>query len=253
MILSSRCSIRPLLAVLTLLALMPTLGLAATLDITGPYGASVVINDRIMGFLPLAQPLTLSPGLYDIRSELPGYLPFESSVILTGVNDWQRLQIRPIIMSKKTAWTSNILFAGMGQHYMGKSFKGYFFNLAEAGGLLTALAAELQRTNSRKDYLLLEGKYDSAINEDDLEYYKGLADQAYTDMEDAEKLRNTGLMVAGGAIVLSIIDALLLFPNAEIGPGEVPLQTGSAEVEGPGFSGSPNPFQTVHAGLKLEF
>ncbi len=257
MILSSQITNRPSRVALTLvfsfLLLLSGFARAATLEISGPAGASVAINDKIMGFLPLDGPLTLGPGNYSIKSELPGFLPFETTVVLSEITDWERLQIRPLKMSKKTAWTSNLLFAGMGQHYMGKSFKGYFFNLAEAGGLLTALAGEMQRSNYRKDYLLLENKYDSAIDVDDLEYYKGLADQAYSDMEDMEKLRNTGLIVAGGAIALSIIDALLLFPNAEVGSGEVPLQTRSMEFEGPGFSGNQNPLQTLHAGLKLEF
>ncbi len=239
--------------ILGLLMALPALGQAATLEIIGPAGATVVVNDRIMGFLPLDNPLTLGPGQYVIKSELPGYLPFETTVTLGEVTDWERLQIRPVIMNKKTAWTSNLIFAGMGQHYMGKSFKGYFFNAVEAGGLVVAIGGELQRANFRKDYLLLKSKYDSAINATDLEYYQGLADKAYSDMEDMENLRNTGLLVAGGAIVLSILDAVFLFPGAEVGPGEVPLQTGSIEFDGPGFSGNQNPLQTVHAGFKLEF
>ncbi len=253
MIFCSQFNARPLLVALILLMVLPVLGQAATLEITGPAGASVVINDRIMGFLPLNQPLTLAPGLYDIKSELTGYLPFETSIVLDEVTDWKRLQIRPVIMSKTTAWTSSLLFAGLGQHYMGKSFKGYFFNAAEAGGLLLAIGGELQRSNYRKDYLLLKDKYDAAINPDDLDYYRRLADEAYANMEDMENRRNTGLLVAGGAIVLSILDAVFLFPGAEVGPGEVPLQTGSVEFDGPGFSGNQNPLQTVHAGYKLEF
>ncbi len=242
-----------LLTVVAFLTALPSGVRAATLEITGPNGASVVINDRIMGFLPLDKPLTLAPGKYEIKSELPGYLPFETTLTLNEVTDWKRLQIRPVVMSKTTAWTSNLLFAGLGQHYMGKSLKGYFFNLAEATGLVVAIGGEMQRTNYRKDYQLLKDKYDSAINPGDQQYYKELADQAYADMEEMEKMRNTGLLVAGGAIVLSILDSVFLFPAAEMGPGEVPLQTGSTEFDGPGFSGSSNPLQTVHAGIKLKF
>lgn len=242
--------IRHLLTVLLLLG-VPFATHAATLEITGPAGATVVVDDHIMGFLPLTQPLNLAPGTYQVSSELPGYLSFETTVHLPEISDWQRLQIRLVPMSKKTAWTSNLLFAGMGQHYMGKSFKGYFFNLLEAGGLLTAFAGEVQRGNYRKDYLLHKSKYDAAINNSDIAYYKGLTDQAYSDMEDMEQLRNTGLMVAGGAIVLSILDAVFLFPNAAIGPGEVPVQTGSLDSNL--FNDSSNPLKTIHAGFKLGF
>ena len=247
----SHLSIHRLLAVVLLLTVLPAVTPAATLDITGPSGATVVVDGHIMGFLPLTQPLNLPPGTYEIKSELPGYLLFETTVTLPETHDWQRLQIRPIPMSKKTAWTSNLLFAGMGQHYMGKSFKGYFFNLVEAGGLLTAFAGEVQRGDFRQDYLLQKSKYDAAINPGDMEYYQGLAEQAYSDMEDMEKLRNTGLMVAGGAIVLSILDAVFLFPGVEIGPGEVPVQASALDS---GFiTDNHNPLKTIHAGFKLGF
>ncbi len=247
---------RQLFALVALLLCgLPALGSAATLEITGPAGATIVVNNTVMGFLPLAVPITLPPGKYEIKSEMPGYLPFSTQVVLAEVTDWQRLQIRPVPMSKKTAWTSNLLFAGMGQHYMGKSAKGYFFNVAEAGGLLTALAGELKRSNFRKDYLLQMRKYESAINPDDIAYYKGLARTAYGDMEDMESLRTTGLMVAGGAIVLSVLDALLFFPSVEGGVGTVPLQTGFLESGSSELVNRPetNLLKSVHAGFKLSF
>jgi len=246
----SHSNFRRLLAALFLLAVLPAAVMAATLDVTGPDGATVVVDGHIMGFLRLSKALTLAPGEYEITSELPGYLPFKTTVALPENRDWQRLQIRLIPMSKKTAWSSNILFAGMGQHYMGKSFKGYLFNLLEAGGLLTAFAGEIQRGDYRKDYLLLVDKYDQAINPDDMEYYKGLAEQAYSDMEEMEDLRNTGLMIAGGAIAISILDAVFLFPGVEVGPGDVPVQTGA--IDSPFFTDY-NTIKTIHAGFKLGF
>lgn len=247
----SHSNIRHLWVALLLLLAMPVAIHAATLEITGPDGATVMLNEHIVGFLPLSEALVLNPGSYEVKSELPGYLPFETTVQLTEASHWQRLQIRLIPMSKKTAWTSNLLFAGMGQHYMGKSFKGYFFNLVEAGGLLTAFSGEVQRSNYRKDYLSLKSKYDAAINPDDMDYYKGLTEQAYSDMEDMEDLRNTGLMVAGGAIVVSILDAVFLFPGVDVGPGEVPVQTGA--LDSPFFNNDHNSLETIHAGFKLGF
>lgn len=246
---------RCLMTALLLATVAPALGFAATLEITGPAGASVVVNDRIMGFLPLNQPLTLAPGTYEIKSELPGYLPFVTNIELMETSEWQRLQIRPVPMSRTTAWTSNILFAGLGQHYMGKSFKGYFFNAAEAFGLLTALAGEAQRSNYRQDYLILQDKYESTIDIDEINYYKAQAEQTYSDMEEMEKMRNTGLIIAGSAIVLSILDAVFLFPSIEVGPGETPIDTGyhQGNPDSFDFGTESNPFQTVHAGIKLKF
>jgi hypothetical protein len=227
---------------------------AATLEITGPDGATVVVNERIMGFLPLSHPLSLPPGLYEIRSELPGHQDFMTRITLFEADDVQRLQIRPSRLSKRVAWSGNLIFAGMGQHYLGKNLKGYFFNLMEAGGLLTALAGELQRGSYRQDYLLFKDRYDNAINIEEVEVYKTRSLKAYSDMEDAESLRNTGLMVAGGAVFLSVVDALINFPAVKTGPGEIPVQT--SHLDG-GFDLPEHhdfaDFGAVHAAIRVGF
>lgn len=241
------------LIVLAIAAVTAVTAKAATLEITGPPGASLIINDLDMGFFPLDGPLELQPGAYTLKSELPGYKKYENTVKLVGDNDWQMLAVRMVPYSRKTAWTSNILFAGLGQHYLDKSFRGYVYNAAEAGGLLVALMAELDRSNLASDYLALEDQYNSSINGDDITRYREAADQTYSDMEDAEKTRNTALMVAGGAIVVSIIDALITFPSVEAGAGHVPLNTGSLDDgvfdSGPWASSA----VALHASVKVGF
>jgi hypothetical protein len=223
---------------------------AATLEITGPAGASLSLNGTDLGFLPLDGPLELDAGYYTIESRLPGHIDFKHELRLLGDNDWQRLAVRLVPFSRKTAWSSNILFAGLGQHYLGKSTRGYIYNLAEAGGLLVALFAELERSNLRKDYLDIMDKYNSSINADDITRLRQSADQTYSDMKDQEDLRNTGLMVAAGAIVVSVLDAIIFFPAVEAGVGPAPLDTGSPEV---GFRSDPDPWSTAHVAVKLEF
>ncbi len=245
----------PAALLLMLLLMLPSApAQAATLEITGPDGAKVMVNDRIMGFLPLGHALSLPPGLYLVRSELPGHKDFVTRVTLYETDDVQHLRIRPVPLSKRVAWSGNLLFAGMGQHYMGDSLKGYAFNLLEAGGLLTALAGELQRSSHRQDYLLFKDRYDNAINIDDVEVYRARTLKAYSDMEDAENRRNTGLLVAGGAVFLSVVDAFINFPSVKTGPGEIPVQTSRLD------SDSPLPehhdstgFGAVHAAIRLGF
>ncbi len=53
--------------------------------------------------------------------------------------------------------------------------RGWVYAAAETGGLLTALAGELQRSNLRKDYLVLQDAYDHAVNGNEAVYYRGLA------------------------------------------------------------------------------
>lgn len=238
------------LILLVLATVLSGTALAATLEITGPPGASLVINGRDMGVFPLSGPLELGPGDYALKSELAGHIDYEHELTLVGDDDWQRLAVRLVPLSRKTAWSSNLLFAGLGQHYLGKPVRGYIYNLAEAGGLLVALFAELDRSNLRKDYLDIMDKYNSSINADDITRYRETAEQTYSDMEDKEKLRNTGLYVAGGAIVVSILDAIIFFPSVEAGTGPVPLDTGSLE---PGLWNDPNPLTTAHLAVRLEF
>jgi hypothetical protein len=237
------------LAVLALVAMLPTFAVASTLEITGPPGASLVINGRPMGFFPLDDPLDLAGGTYDLKCELPGHITYENSIKLMGDSDWQRVTVRLVPFRKKTAWTSNLLFAGLGQHYLEQS-RGWIYNAAEAGGLLVALFAELERNNLKNDYLDLQYKYDTSINADDITRYREAADQAYSDMKDKEDLRNTGLIVAGAAIVVSVVDVILFFPEFEAGTGSLPLETGALEGQ-PWIDA--DPLSAAHVALRLEF
>jgi len=242
---------RQIISIALLVAVLSGPAGAATLEITGPPGASLTINGQAMGFFPLTGPLDLAPGTYELESELPGYLTYENTVRLDGDADWRFLTVRLIPFSKSTAWKSNILFAGLGQHYLGQNTRGIIYNIAEGGGLLVALLAELDRNNLSNDYLTLQDDYNSSINADDISRYRQEMDQTYSEMTDAEDLRNLGLLVAGGAIVVSIIDVFLTFPGVEAGAGPVPLDTGYHD------DGMPNPgndsLTSVHAALRLEF
>lgn len=224
---------------------------AAVLELGGPAGAAVFLDGKALGFLPLAAPLELSPGSYRIRCELPGYRVYEQRVTLDSRRSVLRLQIRLDRPSRRTAWSSNLLFAGLGQHYLGKHTKGWVFTLAEAGGLVVAAAGEAQRSNYRKDYLLIKQQYDTALNAEEILYLRGLADQAYRDMEDMESLRDTGLLVAGGAVLLSILDAALFFPSLEAGSGALPLAPAGDEQAR--LSGPVADPTAVHFGVHLSF
>ena len=241
---------KPLLILMALAAVAPVTAMAGTLEITGPSGASLVINDQDMGFFPLDGPLDLPGGVYTIKSQMVGHQDYENTIKLVGDGAWQRVAVRLVPFSRKTAWTSNIFFAGLGQHYLGKSTRGWIYNIAEAGGLLVALVSELDRNNLAKDVAELEDLYNSSINADDITRYREEADQAYSDMKDAEEMRDTGLMVAVGAIAVSILDAIIFFPSVEAGVGPVPMDTGSLDF---GPWNDPNPLSTVHAAVRLEF
>lgn len=226
--------------------------LGSVVHFAGPAGAELVIDNQNIGTFPLTGPLTLAPGVYRLEATLPGYRPFETELTITdaaGAERFMRIRLDPYRRSH--AWTSNILFAGLGQHYLNKSVKGYFFNLVEATGLVAALVGQAQYSNFKEDYLLLKDNYDTAINSDDIAEYKEAADEAYSQMEDSEKLRNAGLLIAASAIVVSIIDVLIFFPDVEAGPGPAPPVVGHGAPDLPWPK--ENPWHTVHAGLVLKF
>ena len=222
---------------------------AATLELTGPAGTAISLNDRALGSFPLDGPLDLPPGYYTIRCRLQGHVPYEHTVRLIYIQDWQRVTVRLVPFSRRTAWSSNLLLAGMGQHYLGHRFRGYAYNIAEVGGLLTALAAELQRSNLKNDYLKLVDLYNSSINAEEIVGLSTTADTKYNDMKDMESLRDTGLIVAGAAIAVSIADVLLTFPAVAAGGGAVPVDTSLLETPWR----DDNSDHALHAGLRLTF
>jgi hypothetical protein len=227
---------------------------AATLVLTGPPGAVVSVDGQPQGKFPLPGPLTLPPGRYLVQSRLEGRFPFETTVQLENEGDLLRLQVRLIPLKRKTAITSNLLLAGLGQHYMGKSTKGWIFNAAEIGGLLAALVGELDLQNNRDEYLLLLDNYDNSISDADIEFYTRQVLDYSKKMEDSESLRNTGLIVAAGAVVLSVLDAWLTFPSVSAGPGTVPVPVGSARGHDPNhLDGSGGHSGAVHAGWLTRF
>jgi len=238
-----------LVAGVLLLGLLAGPVAAATLELSGPAGATIALNDRALGTFPMAGPLDLPPGSYTVRCHLAGHVPYAQTVRLVSSGDWQHLAVRLLPYSRRTAWSSNLLLAGLGQHYLGQNLRGYAYNALEVGGLLTALAGELQRSNLKSDYAALVDLYSRAINAAEVARLADEAEATYTDMKDMESLRDTGLIVAGGTIVISIVDALLSFPGVAGGGGPVPVDT--AAVDTP-WSGSEYP-NAVHAGLRLAF
>ncbi len=230
-----------------LLAAAPVFG--ATLELTGPAGATVSLNDRPLGAFPLDGPLDIPPGRYVVKCQQAGHLPYENMVRLATIHDWQRITIRLVPLSRRTAWTSNLVLAGLGQHYLGSHLRGYLYSAAEVGGLLAALAGELQRSNLKSDYLEIVELYNAAINAEEVVQLSEKAESKYSDMEAMEDLRNIGLIVAGSAIVISAVDAFISFPAVAAGGGSVPVATSQLDTP---WSDSDTD-NSLHAGLRLTF
>ena len=201
---------------------------AATVQLSGPVGASVRLAGSDLGMLPLGAPLELAPGVYEIQARKRGYEKYKNILVVRDADEWVHLELRLLPLKRGNAVKGSLVYAGLGQFYNGARFRGWIYWLGETGGLLTALAGELQRSNYANDYTNFKALYDSSFLPDEIERYKRLSSQAYTDMESMEELRNTGLMVALGSYALSLLDAWLLFPSVDIGPGLVTPTTSLA-------------------------
>lgn len=220
---------------------------AATVELAGPAGAEVFLNGDAVGFLPLAAPLDLPTGRHVLRCELYGHQTFEVTLHLVTDDDHKRIRARLMPLRRRTALAADLLLAGLGQHYSGQKMRGWLYSAVEAGGLLTALTGELRRSDYRKDYLLLLAEYGRQINADRIAEYKQLTLVAYADMEDAEQVRNTGLLIAGGAVVMSLLDTAFFFPSIQAGPGLPVTRSESAEA-----MIAPD-WRTVHLGYRVDF
>lgn len=219
---------------------------AARLEVAGPAGAALEIDGRALGPLPLAGPLELEPGIYDLACRLQGHQPFRHELLFGASDEVIRLQIRLTPLSRKDALLYGSVLAGLGQHYVGRPRLGWALTVAELGGLATAVVGETSLRSRRDDYLVMYDAYGHALDEDDIAARKLAADEAYGKMKDAQALRDTGLIVAAGAVVVGLLDLLLRFPAVAAGPGELPRVARGAAV--PVFSRSDPPGGSVASG-----
>jgi hypothetical protein len=241
------------LAVLTvaLLAALPfvseTADAQTRVEVDGPPLARFWIDGREVGVLPLETPLMLAPGTYRLQAKLPGHRDYEHSLQVSDDEDVIYLRVRLTRYSRGAAVGSNLVLAGLGQHYLGRPLRGYVFNAAFLGGLFVALAAEVQRSNTRNDYLVYQQRYNDAIAPAEIERWRDRTESSYQDIQDLESIRNTGLMVTAGAVVLSMLDAFLFFP----GDGGAPQPARPVSVGG--TLPAPGTDAGLHVCVRLDF
>ena len=228
---------------------------AATLQLAGPAGATVTVNGAMVGFLPLAEPLTMPPGLYEVTCEMPGRIPHHEIIRFERDDEWRHVTVRVLPYSRSTAVFSNLALAGLGPRYLGHSGRGWLYSAAEAGGLLTGLFGEMARSNAHKEYLLAMAAYGQAVNADEIATLRAAADAKYQDAADAADLRDLGLTVAVGAVVVSMLDSWFSFNAVTAGAGELPGGVSALDGDVPGLAaaGAPAASPSFHSALRLSF
>lgn len=218
---------------------------AGLVHFSGPVGATVRIDGRDLGVLPLA-PQRLPVGVYEVECRARGHEPLTQSVLVPEGDAAVHLRLRPLMLRRSRALTGSLLYAGLGQWYSGARWRGWAYFTGETVGLLTALTGELGRVTKKDDYTNALRTYEQAVEPDQIAFWRRQTAQAYQDLSDMEDLRDTGLMIAGGAWVLSLLDAWLLFPSVDVGPGPVPPATAA-------MLDLDQRWQGVHAAVTLAF
>ena len=224
---------------------------AATLEIEGPAGAAITIDGRVVGILPLASPPALAPGSHVVSCSLRGYESLTAGIDVVDPGEVQRLHARLTPLSRRDALFYSLAFAGLGQRYVGHRTLGYALSALEVGGLLAGLTGELVLRNRRDDYIVLKDAYRHAVDPQDVLATRAAAAAAWKNVEDAASLRRTGFIVAGGAVVISALDAWLRFPGIEAGTGELPEHAAAGAASS--LAAAPAPAATVHIAWTARF
>jgi len=238
-----------LLASLALMLLaLPATG--ATLVLSGTPGARVVIDGAPAVTLPMSAPVTLSDGWHTVTAERKGMQTMRRKFVAEGAHQVIRLHMRLEPMSRNRAVLQSFVLAGSGQRYVGRPTLGWILTGVEVGGLLTALVADMSAQNSKDAYQLAIEDYNAAILPDDLAHYRALAEDEHASMKNALDLRDAALVAAAGAVVVGVLDALLRFPSADMGPGPRPVPpTAAAPLDTP----RPSAGDGFHVGWRLSF
>lgn len=193
----------------------------ATLLLTGTPGAAVMLDGRDLGRLPM-DALTVAAGAHTLSAKLHGMLPLDIEVRIDEEEALIRQHLRLQPLSRRDAVVYSLVLAGLGQRYEDRPVLGWALTVAEAGGLLTALAAELALQNHRDDYNLAMANYRQAMLPAEISAFRAQAADAWAAADDAAGLRDTAVTVAVGAVVVSVLDAWLRFPGLDSGAGPAP-------------------------------
>lgn len=204
--------------------------LAATLHLTGPAGAGVQLDGRDLGMLPIPA-LDLPPGVFELECRARGYIPLNQTVILESNDAVARVNLRPLPVRRQHVLTGSAIYAGLGQLHSGARLRGWAYFLGESIGLASALVAEVGRTGKKDDYTNAKDAYQTAVDPDEIAYWKGQTTALGNDMKSFEDQRDASLALAAGVWALSLLDAWLLVPTVDVG-GE-PVLPATAAAGGP--------------------
>jgi hypothetical protein len=180
---------------------------------SNPPGALVTIDGALI--LTGVTPVLFNQGLdgkFKIRVEKHGYESYKSSVFLQS-GKATTLNIRLKAKTRFKAASRSLLIPGWGQMYGGQKFKGVMFLLLTAGGVASYLIADADFDDKQDEYDRLNDDYRNAGTYAEKERLYPMLSAAKKDAYDAENLRRITIGATIGIWGLSLLDALLFFPE----------------------------------------
>jgi hypothetical protein len=173
----------------------------------------------------------VEPGIHTLKATLGGMQDHATVLRIGEPDQMARVELRMRPLSRKDVALGGLLLAGQGQRDLGRDRLGWALTAAELGGLVAALYGEVVVQNSRDEYVLAMANYNEALTPADIAYYRELARDKLDSSESAASLRDAGLALAAGAVVVGLLDSMLRFPSLETGAGPLPVALNSGPAD----------------------
>lgn|GEM_PF-3261652 len=181
---------------------------AATLDVTGPAGAEVLIDGQSYGALPLDAPLELPvKQLMILQVRRGGYSTHEQQIYLNEPTTEMVVEIELLPLGRRTAMVSSAILAGSGQFYQGRMTAGWIQMGLQVAAWSSVVYGELTFQNRRDDYEDLNQKYQDALAPSEITRLRDERDTAWNELDDAKTWRNASLGAVALIAAYSVFDA----------------------------------------------
>lgn len=233
--------VKRIFAISVVAGLLPVLGIGQTTGgavtvVSNPGGAEVTLKGdaTVTGVTPTTF-RQIFIGNYDLIVKKTGYETYKERVVIDPSKGMQF----DVALSPKTPLKAGLRSAflpGWGQQYSGQKSKGWTFHFLAAGSIVAYFIADHNFDIRYNKYLRRQEEYDAAVDagagRDELE---GLLDDLSAAQDrayDYEDYRRITIGTVIGVWGLSVLDALLFFPDnrSDVTVSGVSLDTGSGST-----------------------
>ena len=184
------------------------------LSVTGtPAGAAIVLNDRLIGSLPLTN-YQADGGSYALTVNAKGYEKYKQPVTLSP-NQTTSVHIKLVKKTNRQAVVRSLFIPGSGQGYLEKKGRAVLFPFLEIGAISGALLFNNKFHSAVADYNDARERYTSAVEQTEIDRYYHQMETHYDEIESAERMRTVFIGAAVGVWLWNVVDAALFGPETD--------------------------------------